>query len=110
MPPILCRNSHFMNHLIKKCLSPLRRQTFYMFNYKPHFNWVPQLEHVLQPPISSTLPFLHIGHVSPTSEPIVTSVFSKGETVSTRTTFFSSSSNSSVCSENSFSSAFSVNT
>src|SRR5690625_5787184 len=58
--------------------------------YKPHFNWAPQLVHVLQPPTSATFPFRHTGHVSPISEPIVTFVCSNSWIVSTKTTRLSS--------------------
>ncbi len=46
----------------------------FTFVYNPHFNCALQFVHVLQPPISSTVPCLQTGHVSPTSDPIVTLV------------------------------------
>src|SRR5690625_4051348 len=63
----------------------------YFFYYNPHFNCAPQLVHVLHPPISATWPFLHTGHVSPTSEPIVTFVFSNTWFISTTMTHCSDS-------------------
>lgn len=48
--------------------------TLMFFIYNPHFNWALQFVHVLQPPISCTLPWRHTGQVLPTSEPIVTLV------------------------------------
>src|SRR5699024_9141030 len=73
--------SHIKNGYLKK----IQVTVFYI--YKPHFNWAPQLVQVLHPPMSAICPSRHTGQRSPTSEPMVTFVFSSSCIVSTNTTF-----------------------
>src|SRR5699024_7796574 len=60
--------------IIMKLSCPLKEQL--IFHYNPHFNWAPQLVHVLHPPISATCPSRHTGQRSPASDPTATFVFS----------------------------------
>src|SRR5699024_386999 len=102
--------------IIMKISCPLKEQL--IFHYNPHFNWAPQLVHVLHPPISATCPSRHTGQRSPASDPTATFVFSSSCIVSISTTFRSFSSSKSSdnassklnCSSISVSSAFSVST
>ena len=52
----------------------MRMDACFILYYKPHFSCALQFVHVLQPPISCTIPWRQTGHVLPTSEPIVTFV------------------------------------
>src|SRR6478752_4962175 len=79
-------------------------------DYRPHFNCVPQLSHVLQPPISFTFPFRQTGQMSPISEPMVTSVERRSCIVSTSITFGDSFVSGTVVSSCLLSSAFNVKT